>query len=822
MSNSVTDIDRKMKLLDSEFKLSQEQMKSYADETTKAELEVQRLSEKIALQTQKVNLNKTALDNVGKSNELTEKQLDSVRKKYIDSEKSLSVMNNALEEAKKKLENSTKSTKDYSDKLSSLDSNMKLIDSELRLNVERLKDSDDENKRLTTTIDALTKKIEIQAQKLDITKIAYDKANNSGNATESQLNGLKQQYIENEVQLIKMNNALSEAKGKLDDIKSPADNVEKSFKKNSNSAADMAGKLYILNEALKRAKEALTSYVDFDVSMSKVKTIADTTVVSFDNLKQGVYEIAKQTGQSAVSIAEALNQCISSNVETADSLNVTLAAAKLAKAGFTDTATSVDVLTTIMNSYGISAKYVTLISDKLIETQDKGKTTVGELGASFGKVAGLAQQAGISLDEVLAAVSTLTLTNGSASESLTSLKAAISNIIKPTAEAREIADKLHIQFNATTLSSKGLAEFLEMVNQKCRGNTETMAKLFGSTEALNAMLLLTGSGAESFSTNLQSISDSGGKTEENLKNLNSTGDRFKKSIENMKTKLVELGDTLSPVLEVLSAVFTVLSNIPAPIYAIIAVISIMLIVMKNWATITTTLTLIQTGFKFAIGGIATMLGIKTAAQTASTAADLAATGANAALAGATSAAAGANATLAGASTAAAGANTALAGATTAAAGASAALGASGAIATSGLAPLLILILAIVVAIGILKGVMKSVSSIFNETKTSATELMNTSKEVGTSLQGASQKSGLLKNNASGTRYYSGGRTVVGEEGPEIIDPPVGSRIYNARESQSIMSGDNYNVYVNVRANEIQEVQDFINIIRGQRMAARRL
>ncbi len=752
MSNSVTEIDRKMKLLDSEFKLSQEQMKSYADETTKAELEVQRLSEKIALQTQKVNLNKTALDNAGKSNELTEKQLDSVRKKYIDSEKSLSVMNNALEEAKKKLENSAKSTEGYSDKLSLLDSNMKLIDSELKLNAERLNGSDDESKKLTTTIDALTKKIELQAQKLDITRNAYEKASISGSATENQLNELKQQYLENEVQLVKLNNTLSDTKKRLEDLKSPSGDLNDKLKKSGESAADMAGKLYILKEALSRVKEGLSAYIDFDISMAKVKTIADTTVVSFRDLKQGVYDIAKQTGQSAVSIAEALNQCISSNVETKDALNVTSAAAKLAKAGFTDTATAVDVLTTIMNSYGISAEHVTLISDKLIETQDKGKTTVGALGESFGKVAGLAQQAGISLDEVLASVATLTLTNGSASESLTSLKAAISNIIKPTAEAKEVADKLHIQFNATALSSMGLSKFLEMVNQRCRGNTETMAKLFGSTQALNSMLLLTGSGAESFAENLQSIGDSGGKTEANLKNLDSTGDRFKKGLENMKTKLVELGDTLSPFLEVLSKVFTVLSNIPGPVYVIIAVISILSLVISNITKLKLIWSSVTSGLSLAMGLFST-----TSAAT-----------------------------------------------------------------TANLIPFLLVLAAIVAVIGLVISGIRSVSSAMKEASMSTQGLVNSAGNATEALQGASQKSGLIKNNASGTLNYSGGKTVVGEEGPEVVEFPTGSRIYNARESRSMMSGDSYYISLEVKANEIQEVQDIINLVKGRRMATRRV
>ena len=41
--------------------------------------------------------------------------------------------------------------------------------------------------------------------------------------------------------------------------------------------------------------------------------------------------------------------------------------------------------------------------------------------------------------------------------------------------------------------------------------------------------------------------------------------------------------------------------------------------------------------------------------------------------------------------------------------------------------------------------------------------------------------------ASGTSYAPGGRTMVGEDGPEIIDMPTGSRVYPARQSASMSS-----------------------------------
>lgn len=787
MSNGAEEINRKMRLLDAEFKMNKESMKETADAGTLLELEIQRLNEKITLQTQKVKLEKEAWDNAKKSTELTAKEKDRAAESYAKSETYLSRLKNTLNETKDTLDNTRKETEKSEKAFADYDSKIKLVDAETKLLKETIKDQSNSTELLELNIKSLTEKIDLQSKKVKEQKEAYDAIKETGKLTESQLIKLKTEYINNEVQLEKLNNSLREAVDELKNMSDESINAEEGLNKTTSSSVDLASKMYLAKEALQAVKSAMSDFVSFDQSMSKVKTIADTTAVSFDDLKKGVYEIAKETGQAAVTISEALNDAISSNVDTKDALAVTLQAAKLAKAGFTDTATAVDILTTIMNSYNMSAEEVVAISDKLILTQDLGKTTVGELGTSFGKVAGLANQANISLDEVLAAVATLTLTNGSASESLTSLKAAISNIIKPTAEASEISKKLHLQFNATALESLGLSGFLDRVKKATNGNIETMAKLFGSTEALNSILLLTGSGADNFASNLLDISQASGNTEANLDNLKGSGNNFRDSLQNLKTTLLQVGDVLSPLIDMISFLFNVLSNIPTPIYVIIGVISSMLLVMSKWTIITKTVTTLYAGLSAVIGGVTSILGIKTATQMA-----------------------------------AAGADTAAATAGTAAAGANVALGASGTIATSGLAPLLILILAIVVAVGLVTGAVKSLSRVFSETKNSANELMQTSSAVVDSAQYASYTSKLMGSNARGTNYFQGGKTVVGEDGPEVVEFPTGSRIYSSRESSQMMGGDTYVIEnITISAKDIEDINDVFNIVKGLKTAKRR-
>ena len=114
--------------------------------------------------------------------------------------------------------------------------------------------------------------------------------------------------------------------------------------------------------------------MDFEDAMAKVNTIADTTQVPLDDLEKQILDLSSQTGISASEIADNVYNAISAGQKTGDAVNFVSNATKLAKAGFTDSASSLDILSTVMNAYGLEAEKVNNVSDMLIQTQNKGKS----------------------------------------------------------------------------------------------------------------------------------------------------------------------------------------------------------------------------------------------------------------------------------------------------------------------------------------------------------------------------------------------------------------------------------------------------------------
>ena len=73
-------------------------------------------------------------------------------------------------------------------------------------------------------------------------------------------------------------------------------------------------------------------------------------------------------------------------------------------------------------------------------------------------------------------------------------------------------------------------------------------------------------------------------------------------------------------------------------------------------------------------------------------------------------------------------------------------------------------------------------------------------------------------NASGTDYWRGGRTLIGEYGPEEVVLPQGTRILTAQETRQASGGDTF--YITIPANTVKEFNDIVNIARNKRRTDR--
>lgn len=291
--------------------------------------------------------------------------------------------------------------------------------------------------------------------------------------------------------------------------------------------------------------------MDFESGMAKVSTISDSTQVSLDDLGKGVIKLSDETGEGFDTIQEGLYETISSGVQTADSMKFLTTAVKAAKGGFTDTATSVDGLTTVLNAYNMKSTDATKISNQMLVAQNLGKTTFGDMAKSIGLVADTTAACNMKTQDLFSSLAVETAHGIDTSEAISGLRESLSNIIKPSDEATQMAKQLGIQFDAAHLKSVGWAQFLQEIKDKTHGNTEEMGKLFGSVQGLNTMITLTSdSGMSLFNQSLQQMSSNTDFVGQAFDKVNNTsGQKLKNSLNELKNSAIKLGEAAEPLIE---------------------------------------------------------------------------------------------------------------------------------------------------------------------------------------------------------------------------------------------------------------------------------
>ena len=289
---------------------------------------------------------------------------------------------------------------------------------------------------------------------------------------------------------------------------------------------------------------------DFETSMAKLSTIADTSKVSTEDLKAQILDVSNTYGVSASDIAEAAYNAISAGQDTEDAVQFVADAMQLAKAGFTDSGTAIDTLTTIMNAYGDASGSAADISDRLITAQNLGKTTVAELGSNMGKVIPTAAMYGVNLDNLASAYVTTTKNGIATADSTTYINGMLNELGKSGSTASNILkNKTGKSFKELMDSGMSLTDTLQIIQDAADASGKSMADMFSSQEAAKAAATIT-QHADDFTESMNAMAESSGKTAEAFAVVDDTTatsmEKLKTSVQNLA---IQLGDILIPVVE---------------------------------------------------------------------------------------------------------------------------------------------------------------------------------------------------------------------------------------------------------------------------------
>ena len=252
----------------------------------------------------------------------------------------------------------------------------------------------------------------------------------------------------------------------------------------------------------KMISDSITNGMDFETSMAKASTLFSGTHEELEMLQDDIVRISTETGVAAAQLAEAAYSAESASVPVGNLGDMIESSAKLATAGFTDVDTALSATAKTMNAYGMMSDDVAEtqrnmeeVQRILIQTQNKGITTVGELGAALANVTPTAAAAGVGFDQVGAALALMTAQGTPTAQATTQLRSAIAELEKSgtkasdalvaAAEGSEYAGMSFVEMMANGAT---LGDVMGMLQDYADETGVSMLDLWSSIEGGNAAM----------------------------------------------------------------------------------------------------------------------------------------------------------------------------------------------------------------------------------------------------------------------------------------------------------------------------------------------
>lgn len=324
----------------------------------------------------------------------------------------------------------------------------------------------------------------------------------------------------------------------------------------------LSGTMSAIGAAAAAAGAAVIKFgMDFETSMAKASTLVDTTQYSMDDLSDKILDVSNKTGVAAEELGEAMYSALSASVplgeEGADMMMFLEKSAQLAKSGFTDVDTAVTATAKVLNAYKMDVSETDKVHKILMQTQNKGITTVGELGSVLAQVTPTAAAMGVKFEQVGAALATMTAQGTPTAQATTQLNQLFAELGKSGTTAQKALEKAtqgtkYAGKSFQDLMKEGvpLNEVIGLISKSAEKNGLSLLDMFSSIEAGKAALSMAGENAQQFTDSLEAMSaetDVVGEAFEKV--TETTEESFNRVLNELKNTAISLFQSMLPIID---------------------------------------------------------------------------------------------------------------------------------------------------------------------------------------------------------------------------------------------------------------------------------
>lgn len=309
---------------------------------------------------------------------------------------------------------------------------------------------------------------------------------------------------------------------------------------------------------------SVNAAANFEHALDQVGAVANATEEEMKGLSATALRIGKDTAFSATEAAAAMEMLAANGVSVADIMNGAAdAAVALAAAGGTDLATAADTASTAMAAWGLQAKDMADVVNRLAGAANVSRFGVEDMSEAIAMGGGAARVSGVEFADFASAIAAIAPNFSSGSDAGTSFKQFLAGLTPETKKAKEAFYELGLtaedgsnRFFDANGNLKSMTEIVGILNTATKDLSEeqkamALTTIFGS-DAMRAAAGLAGLTAEEFAKLDQTMkeTDAADVAAQRMGNFKGSMEQLKGSLETIQ---IEIGSKLLPVLTKLAS-----------------------------------------------------------------------------------------------------------------------------------------------------------------------------------------------------------------------------------------------------------------------------
>lgn len=288
--------------------------------------------------------------------------------------------------------------------------------------------------------------------------------------------------------------------------------------------------------------KAIQAHAEFNKTIAEMNSLISGSTETLRFFREELLTIAQDVPTAPSELGAGAYQVLSAGIlDASKSTRVMETAAKTAAAGLADTQDTAKALVSILNAYDLQASDSTKVSDLLFKTVKRGIVRMEDLNTAMSNILPVAAGFNVRMEELFAAIQTMTKSGVPATKATRFLRQAIQNVVQPSEQAKAVFEELGIEWGSASLQASGLFGKMQEISRQMGllkpevqrvtqafvegqltyeqarsslenmgGATQSITEIFTSRRGLMAAINLTGKQLDNFQQNLSATENAEG------------------------------------------------------------------------------------------------------------------------------------------------------------------------------------------------------------------------------------------------------------------------------------------------------------------------